>query len=129
MSIGSTTIPMASTVYIGASVTSARYGAWATATFDNVSVVSGCSSVILSQTSFYSGVVESDWPVDVTAPDDSCTWNVTSDSSWLVVTSTPPAPAGSGSIWVHTDTNTGGFRVGQFTIAGVAYTVSQDGAM
>jgi hypothetical protein len=87
-----------------------------------------CSSVTLSQTSFYSGAIESGWPVAVTAPDGSCTWNVTSDSPWLVVTSTPAAPAGSGSIWVATDTNTGGFRVGHFTIAGATYTVSQDGA-
>jgi hypothetical protein len=84
-----------------------------------------CSSVTLSQTSFYSGAIESDWPVTVTTPDNSCTWAVSSDSSWLLVT--PSAGSGNGSILVHTDTNTAAFRIGHFTIAGTTYTVEQDG--
>jgi regulation of enolase protein 1 (concanavalin A-like superfamily) len=39
--VGSVTVPMASTVYIGISVASARYGVWATASFDHISVTPG----------------------------------------------------------------------------------------
>ncbi len=37
-SLGSITVPMGSTVYVGTSVASAQHGVWATAKFDNVSV-------------------------------------------------------------------------------------------
>ena len=84
-----------------------------------------CSAVTLSQTSFYSGAIESDWPVTVTTPDNSCNWTASSDSSWLAIT--PSAGSGNGSILVHTDTNAAAFRVGHFTIAGTTYTVQQEG--
>jgi len=39
--VGTANVPMASTVYIGLSVASARHGVWATARFDNIAVTAG----------------------------------------------------------------------------------------
>jgi hypothetical protein len=134
MRLGTATVPMNSNVFIGFNVASARQGVWVTANFDTFSVTSGgggtgtCSSVALSQTSFYSGALESNWTVAVTAPDDVCTWSAVSDSPWLQATSIPPVPAGSGTLLVKVLTNTGPPRTAHFTIGGVTYTVPQDPA-
>ena len=133
--VGSASVAMASSVYIGAMVASAQHGVWATAMFDNVSVSGGggsnpeaCSSVTLGSSSFYSGAPESNWKIVVTAPTPTCTWTAASDSSWLQVTATVPTPpAGSGSVKARTVTNdTGLFRTGHLTIGGVVYTVKQE---
>jgi hypothetical protein len=131
--VGSASVAMASNVYIGAMVASSQHGVWATAMFDNVSVTTGgsssqkCTSVTLSTSSFYSGAPESNWTIRVTAPTTTCTWTATSDSSWLLVTSTTPSPpVGSGSVRARAITNTGPFRTGHLTIGGVVYTVKQE---
>lgn len=87
-----------------------------------------CSSLTLDRTSFYSGASESNWTIVVSAPTSTCTWTAVSDSSWLVVKSTTPAPpAGNGSVAVRAVTNTTHvFRVGRITIGGLVYTVSQE---
>jgi hypothetical protein len=87
-----------------------------------------CPSVTLDNPSYYSGGPEADWTIIVTAPTQTCTWTATSDSAWLVVVSTTPAPpAGSGTVEARTVSNTTGqFRVGHLTIGGVVYTVSQE---
>jgi hypothetical protein len=87
-----------------------------------------CASVTLDRTSFYAGGPEANWTINVAAPTATCTWAVTSDSAWLVVRSTTPAPpAGNGSVAVRALANsTGFFRVGHFTIGGATYTVSQE---
>jgi hypothetical protein len=137
-------------------VQSAQRGVWATASFDEVTVTGGappttcqdpnasnigqplpciypppsgsaCPSVTLSKTSFYSGASESNWTVNVTTPTITCTWSVASDSSWIAIGGTIPAPpVGSGSFKLSTATNSGPFRTGHFTIAGAVYTVKQE---
>jgi hypothetical protein len=133
VTLGSTTVPMSTTVYIGANATSSRHGVWATAIFDNVAVVPGpatpatdCASLNLDQTTFNFSAAATDWQVSVTAPTDTCTWRASSDSPWLTVTTPQPIAVGSGPLLVHADENTGPPRTGQFEVAGTAYTVFQD---
>ena len=129
--VATATVAMNTSVLIGASVASAQYGVWTTASFDNVSVSAGsppsCGSVSLDRTSFYAGGPEANWTVSVTTP-ASCGWTATSDSPWLLVTSTVPSPpSGSGTVQIRASTNaTGSFRVGHVTIGGVVVTVSQE---
>jgi regulation of enolase protein 1 (concanavalin A-like superfamily) len=44
--VGSATVPMPSTVYVGLSVASAQHGVWATANFDHISVTGGVQDSI-----------------------------------------------------------------------------------
>ena len=89
-------------------------------------------SVTLDKTSILVGGPEANWTIIVTAPDSTCTWAASSDSSWLVVKSTSPTAmpvSGSGSVKVRATINTGGpRRVGHFIINGVVYTVTQTGS-
>ncbi len=132
--LGTSSVPMGPTVYIGAMVASAQRGVWATAVFDNVSVSNlpsqplSCGSVTLSSSSFYSGAPESNWTIGVTAPATTCTWAASSDSPWLLVVDTIPSPpAGSGSVKARALSNlTGLFRTGHLIIGGVVYTVKQE---
>jgi len=129
--VATATVAMNTSVLIGASVASAQYGVWTTASFDNVSVGAGsppsCGSVSLDRSSFYAGGPEANWTVSVTTP-AGCGWTATSDSPWLLVTSTAPSPpSGSGTVQIRASTNaTGSFRVGHVTIGGVVVTVSQE---
>jgi hypothetical protein len=89
-------------------------------------------SVTLDKTSILVGGPEANWTIVVTAPDSTCTWTASSDSTWLVVRSTLPTAmpvSGSGSARVRATINTGGVRrVGHFIINGVVYTVTQTGS-
>jgi hypothetical protein len=87
-----------------------------------------CASVTLDRLSYYAGAPEANWSVGVTAPSSTCTWTAVSDSSWLVVKGTTPAPpAGSGTVGVKAVANTSGaFRFGRLTIGGRVFTVTQE---
>jgi hypothetical protein len=76
-------------------------------------------------TSFYSGALQSDWAVAVTAPSATCGWSAVSDSPWMLVTS--DTSVGSGIMRVRVLTNTGGvFRTAHLTVGGVVYAVKQE---
>jgi hypothetical protein len=134
--VGTTdTFDMGTNVYAGLAVSSHIAGTLSTATFDHVTVSgfsqSQCSSVTLSQSSFYSGGPSSNWQVSVTAPNDTCTWTASIDQSWLVLNGvtgpTTITGTGSGQITLQTlDNHTGAFRYGTFTVGGVSYTVTQE---
>jgi hypothetical protein len=128
-----TTLP--DTVLVGLAVSSHVQGTLSTATFDGVQVTrqtsNACSSVSLSQTSFYSGGPASDWHITVTAPEDTCTWTASIDQSWLLLNGVagPATISGTGSQTLELqtlDNRTGAFRYGTFTIAGVTYKVTQE---
>ena len=103
-----------------------------TVTVSNQTQQSGqCSSVTLSQTTFYSGGPASNWRVIVTAPTSTCTWTATVDQPWLLLNDAPGpltiTGTGSGAINLSTtDNRTGAFRFGNFTIAGTSYKVTQE---
>jgi hypothetical protein len=134
--VGSDTFTaMPDTVLVGLAVSSHVQGTLATATFDSVQITrptsNACSSVSLSQTSFYSGGPASDWHVTVTAPEDTCTWTAAIDQSWLLLNGVagPATISGTGSQTLELqtlDNGTGAFRYGTFTIAGVTYKVTQE---
>jgi len=129
--VATATVAMNTSVLIGASVVSAQYGVWTTASFDNVSVGAvsppSCGSVALDRTSFYAGGPEANWSVSVSAP-AGCGWTAVSDSPWLVVRSTVPSPPiGGGTVQIQALSNaSGSFRVGHVTIGSVVVTVSQE---
>lgn len=76
-------------------------------------------TISLDKTVFYSGAPESNWTVTVTAP-PGCSWTAVSDIPWIVLTV-------QGSIlYVRALANTGPFRQGHFTLAGVTYLISQE---
>jgi len=139
--VGTDTITMGSQILAGLAVSSHSNTATATATFDNVSIGGSspppppppgqCSSVTLSQTSFYSGGPASNWSITVTAPSSMCTWTASIDRSWLLLNgvSGPTTIAGTGSGVISlqtTDNRTGALRFGTFAIAGASYTVTQE---
>jgi hypothetical protein len=79
--------------------------------------------VTLDKTSLLVGSAEANWIINVTAA-ASCTWTVSTDSSWLVVKSTFPTVqpvSGTGYAKVRAVANTtGARRVGRFTINGTS---------
>jgi endonuclease/exonuclease/phosphatase family metal-dependent hydrolase len=86
-------------------------------------------SFSLDKTAVFVGVNEANWNINVTTQ-PTCAWTATSDSDWLIVRSTAPAPAaGNGSARIRAVTNTVSAtkRVGQVTVGGVVYTVTQGG--
>jgi hypothetical protein len=90
-----------------------------------------CSSLTLSQTSFYSGGPASKWTITVTAPTDTCTWTASIDQAWLALNGvtgpTTISGTGSGKVTLQTlDNRTGAMRFGTFTIGGTAYRVTQE---
>jgi endonuclease/exonuclease/phosphatase family metal-dependent hydrolase len=83
----------------------------------------------LDKTAMTVGVGEANWNITVTTQ-PTCAWSATSDSDWLIVRSTTPAPAaGNGSARIRAVTNTisPSRRVGHVTIGGAVYTVTQGG--
>ena len=65
-----------------------------------------CPTITLGKTALYVGAGEANWIINVTAPSSICTWTATSDSDWLIVKSTSPAPpAGSGYVKVRAVAN------------------------
>ncbi|MCU1385943.1 MAG: hypothetical protein JWL71_4640 [Acidobacteria bacterium] len=88
-----------------------------------------CATVTLDAAAKTVGGAEANWVITVTAPNSTCTWTATADSSWLVVKSTTPTAmpvAGSGTVKVRAAANTTGVaRSGVFTIDGVSYAVNQ----
>jgi len=65
--------------------------------------------------------------VDITTI-SGCSWNATSGSSWIVVSS-GQSGNGSGTVGLAVATNTGPSRVGEVNIAGQRYTVTQATAL
>ena len=120
--VATATVAMNTSVLIGASVASAQYGVWTTASFDNVSVGAGsppsCGSVALDRTSFYAGGPEAGG-ASRSRPRRAAARTAVSDSPWLVVRSTVPSPPiGGGTVQIQALSNTSGsFRVGHVTIA------------
>jgi endonuclease/exonuclease/phosphatase family metal-dependent hydrolase len=86
-------------------------------------------AITLDKTALSVGQTEANWRINVTAP-AACAWTATSDSDWLVVKSTMPAPAaGNGYAKIRAVTNltTPVKRVGHVTVNGLTYTVTQGG--
>jgi len=86
-------------------------------------------TIALDKTALSVGVAEANWSINVTAP-AACAWTATSDSDWLIVRSTTPAPAvgnGYAKIRAVTNTTSASKRVGHVTISGQIYTVTQGG--
>jgi endonuclease/exonuclease/phosphatase family metal-dependent hydrolase len=86
-------------------------------------------TIALDKTALSVGVTEANWNIYVTAP-AACAWTATSDSDWLIVRSTTPAPAvgnGSAKIRAVTNTTSASKRVGHITISGLIYAVTQGG--
>jgi regulation of enolase protein 1 (concanavalin A-like superfamily) len=149
--VGADTIPMATQVIVGLAVSSHTTAATGTALFDNVTITSvappppppppSTCPVTPDKVSAYSGAGASGtptaatWYINVTA--GTCGWTARSDVDWLEVKhptsgvylhTTDVAFTGSYAVKVHTLTNTGAKRVGQFIINGVVYTVTQEPA-
>jgi len=86
-------------------------------------------TITLDKAGLNVGVTEANWSINVTAP-AACAWNATSDSDWLIVRSTTPAPAagnGSAKIRAVMNTTSPAKRVGHVTVSGATYTVTQGG--
>jgi hypothetical protein len=58
----------------------------------------------------------------------SCSWNATSNDSWITITACS-AHTGNGTVSYSLSTNTGGHRTGTITIAGQTFTVNQRGVL
>jgi len=85
--------------------------------------------VALDKAALSVGVGEANWNINVTSA-ATCAWSAASDSDWLVVKSTVPAPAvGNGYAKVRAIANTTSpeKRTGHFFVNGVVYTVTQGG--
>lgn len=59
--------------------------------------------------------------------DDGCAWTASSDASWLTITR-GTSGSGSGTVRYSVSANTGSSRTGHMKIAGMVFTVVQDGA-
>ena len=66
--------------------------------------------------------------VNVTAVGSSCSWTATSGAPWITVTSGSPGN-GNGSVTFGVAPNSGVARTGTVTIAGQAFTVTQNAAL
>jgi hypothetical protein len=131
IAVGSATVPMASSVYIGISVASARRTLWATASFDNVRVTGGeappCTfSLSPSSASVPSGAATGS--VAITASGPACAWSAASHNGFLAVTSGGGGTGTSIVQWGVTASRTTRQRTGTITIAGQTFTVTQAGA-
>jgi hypothetical protein len=100
---------------------------------------SASNSVILvgnfTPSPFYISPVSADHSVDggqgaifVTAPSAGCTWTATSNAGWIIITSGTNG-TGNGMVTYSVLTNISVVtRVGMITVAGLTYTVTQNGA-
>ena len=64
--------------------------------------------------------------VSVTTP-DGCSWQVSSNASWIVITSTNSNTSSSTVNYLVRDNTTEGLRTGTMTIADHTFTITQDG--
>jgi glycosidase len=126
--IGTVTIALPSSVYVGFFATSHNDGTLTTATFTNVSVTSGGSSnLTVSPTtlSFASGA--SSGTASVTS---NVAWTVTDNQSWITTSAT--SGSNNGTFTVNATANTGAARSGTVTVSGAGITqtinVSQSAA-
>jgi len=113
----------------GVVYTVTQSGCGANCTPSNTNNVEPPCTIALDKTALTVGVPEANWSITVTAP-ASCAWTATSDSDWLIVRSTTPAPAvgnGFAKIRAVTNTITPSKRVGRVSVNGVIYTVTQGG--
>jgi hypothetical protein len=126
--IGSATVPMTQTVYIGIAVVSSRRGVWATASFDNVSVTGGAAppcAFSLSPVTASVPATVTRGTVTLTASGASCAWNAASSSGFLTVTS-PRTGTGTATLaWEVTGNRIAFQRSGTITVAGQTFTVTQ----
>ncbi|HLJ49376.1 MAG TPA: BACON domain-containing carbohydrate-binding protein [Bryobacteraceae bacterium] len=66
--------------------------------------------------------------VSVQATPSNCSWTAVSNATWITVAAGANG-AGNGSVSYSVTANTGAFRTGTMTIAGVTFTVSQSGTV
>jgi hypothetical protein len=74
------------------------------------------------------GVVPITGAVAVTTSLSRCSWNATSNDSWIAITA-GISGTGDGTVSYSLSTNTGGHRTGTMTIAGQTFTVNQRGVL
>ena len=131
-SVGSATVPMATTVYIGISVASAQRGLWATASFDHISVTGGAAPTCtfsLSSSSASVPATATTGSVTLTARAPSCAWNAVSNDGFIAVTS-PGAGTGTATVgWGVTGNRITSPRTGTIAIAGLTFTITQAAAV
>lgn len=92
----------------------------------NYRVVSNQCAYTLSSAGLTVGSGSSAGSVNLTASAGSCTWNATSNASWITITS--GSGTGSGTVSYSVTANTSASsRTGTMTIGGQTYTVTQSG--
>jgi glycosidase len=110
--IGSVTISMASSVYVGFFATSHNDGTLTTATFTNVAVTGGSSPTLsVSPTSLSVGSGAGNSTISVTS---NTNWSVTDNQTWITVS--PTSGSNNGSFSVSVTANTGTARTGTVTV-------------
>lgn len=84
-----------------------------------------CSSLTMSPPSFSFGAGSGTGTSTITAPSSTCTWNTTSNDSWITVTSAS-SQQGNGSVSFQVASNAGGSsRTGSITAGPQTLTISQ----
>jgi uncharacterized protein (TIGR03437 family) len=92
-----------------------------------VSLGSGCSQALsLNKLNFLSA--GGTGSVNVTSTTGSCHWTVSSNESWITITS-GDSGSGDGTVNFTVAANTGGPRVGTIAVAGRSVTITQDGTL
>lgn len=110
--IGSVTITLPSSVYVGFFATSHNDGTLTTATFTNVAVTGGSAPTLsVSPTSLSVGSGAGNSTINVTS---NTSWSVTDDQSWIIVS--PANGSNNGSFTVSVTANTGAARSGIVTV-------------
>ena len=125
--VGTTTLTLTSTTFVGLALTSHNVDATAVATFDNVSV-NGSPVCGYSVSPSGQSVDPSGGTVSValtTGP--SCPWTATSTDTWLTVTSAASG-TGTATITASAAVNTSGARNAAITAAGQSSVVNQGAA-
>ncbi len=139
--VGSDTIPMPATVYVGLAVSSHLATAAASATFDKVRITPAATAacaVTTDASKFFAGAgttgVAATWYIAATTG-GSCRWSLSADVPWLEIKDPatglyvkgPVTFTGSASVKVHALANPGPKRAGHFSVGGSTYTVTQEG--
>lgn len=110
--IGSATITLTPSVYVGFFATSHNDGVLTTATFTDVSVTGGISPTLLvSPTSLSVGAGAGNATINVTS---NAGWSVTDNQTWITVS--PTSGSSNGSFTVSVTANTGSARSGTVTV-------------
>jgi glycosidase len=112
--IGTVTITLPSSAYVGFFATSHNDGTLTTATFTNVSVTGGGgSNLTVSPTSLSLGAGAASGTINVTS---NVAWTVTDNQTWITTSVT--SGSNNGSFTVSATANTGAARSGTVTVTG-----------